>query len=329
MDDKLDLNENNYVVKANKFIEAKGKLNTLEQKLLATLISEIQPQDGDFKEYDIAIKDIGEFIGLNTNALYERLKEAAISLKSKSISLEEIDPISKKRTFLEMNLIASAKHTEKSGILKITIAPDLKPYLLAINGRNTPFTKYLIANILKLDKAESIRLYELLKQCEKMKIKEFKVDELKEMLGIEAVTYKLKFSEFERKILKDAKNEINEKTDIWIDYKKIKEGRNIAKIKFFIDTKITKELLEQEQEKEIIESFTDDEKFENDKMQCGLADVVISKVDFYNLLDIAIDMQEKYAFEYMALTAEYVIEYKPKYFVGYFKNALKNNYIKF
>lgn len=328
MNEIIDFKENNYVVKANKFIEAKGRLGTLEQKLLATLISEIQIQDENFKEYNLDMKDVGEFIGLNTNAVYKRLKETAINLKSKSISLEEIDPITKKRTFLEMNLIASAKHTEGTGILTITIAPDLKPYLLAINGKQTPFTKYLISNILKLNNSYSIRLYEILKQCEKMKNREIKIDELKEILGVDSPSYD-RFDNFERKVLKVAKSEINEKTDIWIDYEKIKEGRKITKIQFKIDTKYSKEILEQNQEKQVIESFNDDEKFENDKIQCGLANIIISKVEFYNLLDIAIEMQEEYAFEYMALTADYVTERNPKYLVGYFKTALKNNYIKF
>lgn len=327
MDEKVNLNEDNYVVKANQLIEAKGRLGTLEQKLFAALISEIQPNDEDFKDYYLKVSDISELLGNKSNTIYERLKEASDNLMNKTIKLENTNEKGK-RSFIITRLISSAQYQEGDGAIIIRFDPVLKPYLVAINGKETPFTKYLISNILKLDNSYSIRLYEILKQCEKMKNREIKTDELKEMLGVDSPSYNI-FSEFERKVLKVAKSEINEKTDIWVDYKKIKEGRSITKIKFSIETKMTKELLEQEQGKKIVDSLIDDKKFENDKIQCGLENIAISKVDFYNLLDIAIDNQQEYAFEYMALTSEYVIERKPKHFIAYFGNALKNNYIKF
>jgi len=327
MDEKVNLSEDNYVVKANQLIEAKGRLGALEQKLFAALISEIQPNDEDFKDYYLKVSDISELLGNKSNTIYERLKEASDNLMNKTIKLENINEKGK-RSFIITRLISSAQYQEGDGAIIIRFDPVLKPYLVAINGKETPFTKYLISNILKLDNSYSIRLYEILKQCEKMKNREIKTDELKDMLGVDSPSYNL-FSEFERKVLKVAKSEINEKTDIWVDYKKIKEGRSITKIKFSIETKMTKELLEQEQGKKIVDSLIDDKKFENDKIQCGLENITISKVDFYNLLDIAIDNQQEYAFEYMALTSEYVIERKPKHFIAYFGNALKNNYIKF
>jgi len=327
MDEKVNLSEDNYVVKANQLIEAKGRLGALEQKLFAALISEIQPNDEDFKDYYLKVSDISELLGNKSNTIYERLKEASDNLMNKSIKLENINEKGK-RNFIITRLISSAQYQEGDGAIIIRFDPVLKPYLVAINGKETPFTKYLISNILKLDNSYSIRLYEILKQCEKMKNREIKTDELKDMLGVDSPSYNL-FSEFERKVLKVAKSEINEKTDIWVDYKKIKEGRSITKIKFSIETKMTKELLEQEKEKEFVDFYNNDEKFEDDKTQCGLENIAISKVDFYKLLDIAVDNQQEHAFEYMALTAEYVIERKPKHFIAYFGNALKNNYIKF
>ena len=60
------MEKNNYVVKANQFIEAKGRLGTLEQKLLATLISEIQLDDKDFKEYKLNFKEFQYVDGFNS-----------------------------------------------------------------------------------------------------------------------------------------------------------------------------------------------------------------------------------------------------------------------
>lgn len=310
------MKKNNYVVKANQFIEAKGRLGTLEQKLLATLISEIQVDDKDFKEYKLGISEVGEFIGINSNAVYEILRETSINLKSKALSLIEVDPVTKQRTFIEVNLIASARHKEGSGELIITVAPDLKPYLLAIKGEETPFTKYMIKNILKLNNSYSIRLYEVLKQWERAKKKEFELEEFKDLLGVEAESYNI-FSEFERRVLKIAKKEINDKTDLWIDYEKIKTGRRITSLLFNIQPRI-------QQNETFINDIEDlrnkmslkDEKF-NDKQ---ILDIYEKAVDKAGNEDIDI-------FEYIKLN--YLFAKKKdsvRNIFAYFISCLENDY---
>ena len=182
MENNNNYKENNYIVKANKLIEAKGKLGTVEQKLLAALILEIEPDDTDFKKYELNIKEVSEFINLSSNAIYEQLKTAARSLQNKEIIIENIDKRGKK-DFLITRLLSSVRYKEGEGFLEIYIDPNLKPYLVAISGKETPFTQYMIKNILKLNSSYAIRLYEILKQWENVKIKKFNVENLKEMLG--------------------------------------------------------------------------------------------------------------------------------------------------
>ncbi|WDV44422.1 replication initiation protein [Clostridiaceae bacterium M8S5] len=157
-----------YKIKANKLIEAKGRLSVIEQKLLATVISEIKSSDKDFKEYNLNITEISEFLNLNSKAVYEQIKVASRNLRNKELIIETIDEKGGK-SFLVTGLLSSAKYKEGKGCLTVRIYPDLKPYLLAISGKEPPFTKYRIKNILKLNSSYVIRLYEILKQCEKMK----------------------------------------------------------------------------------------------------------------------------------------------------------------
>jgi plasmid replication initiation protein len=310
----LDMDKNNYVVKANQFIEAKGRLGILEQKLLATLISEIQIEDKDFQEYKLKISEIGEFIGIKSNAVYERLRETAINLKSKGLSLQEIDPITKKKTFIEVNLIASARHTEGTGELIITVAPDLKPYLLAIKGKETPFTQYMLKNILKLNNSYSIRLYELLKQQEKFKKREIKLEELKEFLGVTAESYNV-FSEFERRVLKIVRDEINDKTDIWFNYEKIKTGRKITSILFKIESK--------DQEKE---TFTND--IESLRAAMGFKDEYFNDKQILSIYEKAVQMagnEDIDIFEYIRLNYIHIKD-KARNKYAYLIKALENDY---
>ncbi len=320
------MNRNNYVVKANKFIEAKGRLGLTEQKLLACLISEIQPSDKDFKEYRLQIKDIAEFANLESHATYTLLKDSARKLRQKEILIEGIDPETGKEKFLEMGIFASAEHIKGSGELLIEISPKLKPYLLALKGNETPYTKYLIKNILKLHSGHSIRIYELLKGCEDWsRSKRYKLENLKELLGIDKNAYKAAY-EFDRKVLKPAKKEINTHTDIIIDYKKIKKGRRIAEIEFTVHPKYTDEETEKHKKFKEAGVFDYDEIREN----TGLQDEYFSDKQIAELYEIACKVTERFNGDpviYIAMTYAYSKIRKPKAMFAYLKKALEENFV--
>jgi len=316
------MREENWVVKANKLIEAKGRLGMVEQKLFASLISEIKAEDKDFKQYILEIKDIAEFMKLSSKAVYDQIKTAARNLRNKEIVIENVDEKGKK-SFLVTSLLSSARYKEGEGYLEVYIDPNLKPYLLAINGKDTYFTKYMIKNILKLNSSYSIRIYELLKQYEKIGKREFETDKLKELLGI-TNEYK-RFYDFERYVLKVAKVEINEKTDIWIDYEKIKEGRRIGKIKFIIEGKIDKE-------KALVDALYDKQEIEKIKRKCGLNGTNFNSKQIMELYEIAVKKTESAdvdPHEYIRLNYNNMIDKgtaRNKF--AWLKKALEEDYAK-
>lgn len=318
-------NEDNYVVKANKLIEAKGRLSVVEQKLLATLISEIRTDDKDFKAYKLEIQEISEFMNLNSNAVYEQLKLAARSLRNKEIIIENINKEGKK-SFLVTGLLSSAKYKEGEGYLEVYIDPNLKPYLIAIKGEETPFTKYMIKNILKLNSSYSIRLYEILKQWEKVRTKKFETDKLKEMLGAEEVSYN-RFDNFERRVLKPAKDEINENTDIFIIYRKIKTGRKISHIEFEIETRIgcfneKAELHKQNEESGVFD-------YEFIKINSGMGEEKFSREQIHEIYNLAIKKTEKYGIDelaYIQMNYEYAKEKAKTGLYSYIIKAITFDY---
>lgn len=316
----------NWVVKANKLIEAKGRLGMVEQKLFASLISEIRQEDKDFQLYKLEIKDIAEFINLNSNAIYEQIKSASRNLRNKEIVIENIDEKGKK-SFIVTSLLSSARYKEGEGHLEVYIDPNLKPYLLAINGTETPFTKYMIKNILKLNSSYSIRVYELLKQCEKMKKREFDIENFRELLGI-TDEYN-RFFDFEKRVLKVAETEINEKTDILIKYKKIKSGRKISKIAFTIEPKFVDE------EKENIRLFKENGifDFEEVRRNCGLINAKFNDKQILELYEIAnknVEGTEISPYDYVKFYYENMMEkdnIKDKF--AYLKKSLEMDWNSF
>lgn len=321
------MDENNFVVKANKLIEAKGRLSVVEQKLLATLISEIRIDDKDFKVYKLDIKEISEFMNLNSNAVYEQLKLAARNLRNKEIVIENTNEEGKK-SFLVTGLLSSAKYKEGEGDLEVYIDPNLKPYLIAIKGEETPFTKYMIKNILKLNSSYSIRLYEILKQWEKVRTKKFEVEKLKEMLGANADSYNI-FSEFERRVLKPAKNEINEHTDIFVIYRKIKTGRSISHIEFEIETQIGYFNQVEEEHKQYEESGAFD--YEFIKINSGMGEEKFSREQIHEIYNLAIEKTSSYGVDelaYIQMNYQYAKERAKTGLYSYVIRAIKLDYAK-
>lgn len=321
------MNENNYVVKANQFIEAKGRLGIIEQKLLLCLISEIKPSDKDFKTYHLRIKDLAEFAQLDYDAAYKVLSDSADELMGKILNFEEKDPNGGEPTFVKVHLVSSARHKKGSGEIIVRFDPELKPYLLAIQGHKTPFTKYMIKNILKLHSVHAIRLYELLKRHESKwsAVKNYNLKELKEKMGIDKNAYKAAY-DFDRKVLKPAKKEINTHTDIIIDYKKIKKGRRIAEIEFTVHPKYTDE--EAEKHKKFKKTGVFD--YDGIRENTGLQDEYFSDKQIAELYEIACKVTERFNGDpeiYIAMTYAYSKIRKPKAMFAYLKKALEENFV--
>jgi len=118
----------------------------------------------------------------------------------------------------------------------VSIAPEFKPYLLQLKEF---FSKIPIKYTYVLNSRYAIRLYELLKQYENTGFRVDYLPELREMLGVEPNEY-IRFDNFEKRVLKQAVKEINEKTDIEVSYKKKKTGRKITHIEFEIKSKKSK-----------------------------------------------------------------------------------------
>lgn len=99
----------------------------------------------------------------------------------------------------------------------------------------------------------AIRIYEMLKKQEKMGSRTFFLDELKKKLSIKDFQYK-RFSDFKQYVLEIAKREINEKTDMVIDFKFKKSGKKIVAVEFDIRPKNQKKA---EKQPKFLELYND------------------------------------------------------------------------
>lgn len=120
-----------------------------------------------------------------------------------------------------------------NGIIELKLDDDLVPYLLNLNK----YIKYSLSLSSKMRSKYSMKLYELLKSYQIKKRVRFKIEFLHEMLNTPE-SYKKNFNLFNKYALEDAKKEINEMSDINIDFSKIHSGRKVVEIEFVVNEKM-------------------------------------------------------------------------------------------
>lgn len=223
---KIEDNKNNIVVKHKDLVwKARYKLSELGIKVVAVLISMINVNDEDFKEYKLKINEFKELINSDSNKVYEYVDILTDELMSKPFKIGDE----------KFNWIHYARYQKNDNYVIVKISPELKPYLLALQK---DFIKYNIVNILPLKSNYIIRLYELFKskfseymhynKSAKSFTFELKIDWLREHFEIPA-SYQYS-SGIKLRIIEKAKKQFKEKTDILFDYKEQKIGRKVDRL---------------------------------------------------------------------------------------------------
>lgn len=222
-----------FVVKKNELIQrSRFSLSLQQQKILLYIISSIKPEDEDFKEYEFSIVDFCKTAGivLNSGENYKDLKSQILAIRNSAVWVTT-------DTGEEVTLawIEKARINKRSGIIKIRIDSDMKPFLLQLKEH---YTQYQLIYTLRMKSRYSLRLYELIMSYFYNKLdtysRTFTVEELQKLL--DASKYK-RFCDFHKDVLKIAVNEINRYTDLDLTYKQITKGRKTVAIEFTFSTK--------------------------------------------------------------------------------------------
>lgn len=154
---------------------------------------------------------------------YRDLKDAAEGLMGKRVW---IIPSKKWRHW-----IRGAEYHEGEGAVTITLEDSLLPFLCAPGGL-VRFATVNLTHVSGLRRFASIRLYELLNQFVYSGVRQIAVDDLREMLTGEGA-YPV-YSDFKKRVIDPAVNEINKKTNLRTRYDQIKKGRPVVALKFYI-----------------------------------------------------------------------------------------------
>ncbi len=198
--------KNGLVKKSNDLlvmIESKWKLNLIQSKIFAYLISKIHKDDETIKSYTFSIKQL--FLDLNMHEKsYEKLYKATGSIIQKGYT-----EIIRKDGGIHQGVIFTADYDKNRTKITMNLNEHLIPHLIKLTSK---FTQYELENILKLNSRYAIRIYEYCVYVRGAKRKECVINitiaELRKNLNIDKKKYKL-FSNFKNRILVPARKEIN------------------------------------------------------------------------------------------------------------------------
>ena len=185
-------------------------------------------------EYTIHVQDIETITGRKWNL--KQLREATESIGSRMFEIETPEQIR------QIWLFSNVDYSVGPGSFTVGINPKASPYFFDLKNN---FTALQLKSVLNCSSKYAKRLYAIACQWRSVGSKRFEIEELKKMLGLIDKKGNEQFVEitaFKKFVLEIAKKQINENTDIEIDFELKKRGRSFHWITLHINSQKFKQL---------------------------------------------------------------------------------------
>jgi len=308
------LNKNDLLHKPNRTIMMTNKnISALQRKSYNVILHQARTElknNNQRTVFYFSFKDLKEKSGLNST---ENVK-----LKN---SLEKLAGIQVKTVHENgdwgvFNLISYAG--KKDDLLEIELPKPIREALI----KNDYYTTLDLMTLKLLEGKYAIILYELAMRYKEIKIPELSIEEFKEITGITETKSYVKFSKIKIKVIEPAIKEINQKTDIQMNYETIKTGRKVSSIKFSIkhNKTVSLEIPKTQIQPEKKEAVFSDQALDLFKLLPKSEQIQKRKQELQDLL-------EEHTFEYIKSDIEYCNKQQiNKGFWAYFLSSMKNGH---
>ena len=221
------------VYKSNDLVTARFDFSVVAQKVLAALISKINPEDKSEKlpPLNFTLPQIAKLANVSRQYAYKAMDDVTTELQGPVIKIKNI-----RGGFEKINLFHKSIYDPEKQEVTFIFHDDIDPHIRYLARE---FTKYQLVNIQRLKSKYGIRFYELLRKAfpihskNSSMIRTYNYEEFKSMVGC---TDKFdRASDFKKHVIEKAKKEIEKVTDIRFEYwlKKI-NSRRVTHIDFKI-----------------------------------------------------------------------------------------------
>lgn len=219
------------IVKDNALMNASYNLDLVEQRLILLAIIEARESGKGINANDPLLVHAETYINqfkVHRNTAYQALKDACKDLFARQFSYQEKNARGNTR-HVTSRWVSQVAYNDKEATIDLIFAPVVVPLITKLEEQ---FTKYDIEQISELSSAYAVRLYELLICWRSIgKTPVIELAEFRKRLGVLESEYK-RMELFKRRILSLSISQINEHTDITVDYEQHKIGRIITGFSF-------------------------------------------------------------------------------------------------
>ena len=246
--------ENPILKMSNRLIEGRYNLTPIEQKVLIAMAAVISKNTNEFDTVKIRVKDLIDFCEIEETNGYKLVKSATKQLLKRTLEIQYSNG-----DWFGTHWLQSAYYRHSEAVIEYEIDKHLKDDFLNL------YKAYLATPaklLMKFDNRYTPRLYNLLKKMIKVKEFDYEIEYFCDRFMLPD-SYKQKHAHFEKKFMNVCVEEINDKSDVYVKYNYIKEGRAYTKIHFVV-TKKEEEYIEEPIEVKAIQAPREQE--ESDKM---------------------------------------------------------------
>lgn len=229
------------VTKDNSLIGASYSLGVVEQRLIFLAIIEAREQKTLIEAgglLRIYAQSYAKQFDVEKHTSYEAMKRAVEGLYEAGFAYSKLDERTGKIGHYKSRWVDKIGYIDDLGCVELVFASDVIPLITRLEAR---YTEYELKQVVGLQSEYAIRLYELVIQWRSVrKTNLISLSELREKLGL-VDEYK-RIEAFKRRVLDLAVKQINEHTDITVEYEQHKQGRVITgfTFKFRIKTQAKK-----------------------------------------------------------------------------------------
>ncbi|GGM26004.1 RepB family plasmid replication initiator protein [Pseudomonas asuensis] len=222
------------VVKSNKLIEASYRLDLIEQRIVLAAIVEARETGKGLNDGFLTLnsRKFGEMFGMNPETVYSQLKAGIEKLYERSILFYDIDPETGSERVISSRWIGNKAVVSRPGVVQLHFNPMIVPLITRLEEK---FTSYRLERIGRMTSQHAIRLYELLLQYEKIGFRVFPMEEFRRTLQLTDMYSKL--SALKRYVIEPAEKQINELTDLTVEWSERKTGRQVTHLVFTVKMK--------------------------------------------------------------------------------------------
>ena len=181
--------------------------------------------------------------------------------------------------------LQDVRYLDDEGAIEVCFTRLVVECITRLDGAEQFFTQYMLSQTANLSSVYSVRLYELLIQWKTaVKTPVFELSLFRGQMGLNDDEYK-DMSNFKKRVLDLAINEINEKTDLTVSYTQEKRGRTISGFKFTVRAKDKSKDVNNQRDPNTIDAFTGQTDTESKNIPSwqlkGLSDAQIKKIGVY------------------------------------------------